>query len=58
MNKFSYKIFWSEEDNEFVAVCIDMPGLTGLGPTQLIAIEQCISIVRAWEDWTANEDPE
>lgn len=29
-DRFSYRVFWSEEDQEFVAVCSEMPGLSWL----------------------------
>jgi len=57
-NKFSYKVSWCEEESEFIAICVEMPGLSGLGQTEVLAIEQCLLVVRAWEDWTSNETPE
>ena len=29
-NKYTYRVFWSDEDEEFVAVCTELPGLSWL----------------------------
>ena len=29
-DKYTYRVFWSDEDGEFVAVCAEIPGLSWL----------------------------
>ena len=29
-NKYTYRVFWSDEDAEFVAVCAEIPGISWL----------------------------
>lgn len=31
IKKYTYKVFWSEEDKEFVAVCNEITTISGLG---------------------------
>ena len=31
---YEVRVFWSEEDGEFVGVCDEFPHLSGLGPTR------------------------
>ena len=34
IDKYSFRIFWSEEDNEYVGECLEFPSLSWLAPTQ------------------------
>lgn len=40
MNKYSFNIAWSEEDEEFVATCPAFPGLSALGETEEEALTE------------------
>ncbi|MDP9311611.1 MAG: type II toxin-antitoxin system HicB family antitoxin [Chloroflexota bacterium] len=40
MNKYSFSVMWSDEDEEFVALCTEFPGLSGLGETPEEAIAE------------------
>ena len=33
IDRYSYKIFWSEEDKEYVGLCLEFPGLSWLAKT-------------------------
>ncbi|MBA2606042.1 MAG: type II toxin-antitoxin system HicB family antitoxin [Acidobacteria bacterium] len=33
-NKYALQIFWSEEDEAFVAICQEFPGLSAFGETR------------------------
>ncbi|MGI9054950.1 MAG: type II toxin-antitoxin system HicB family antitoxin [Pyrinomonadaceae bacterium] len=33
-NKYTIQIFWSDEDEAFVAVCQEFPGLSAVGETR------------------------
>ena len=39
-NKYTLQIFWSEEDEGFVAVCHQFPGLSAFGETREEALSE------------------
>ncbi len=39
-NKYSLQIFWSEEDEAFVAICNEFPGLSAFGETREDALRE------------------
>ncbi len=39
-NKYAIQIFWSEEDEAFVAVCQEFPGLSAFGVTREEALHE------------------
>jgi predicted HicB family RNase H-like nuclease len=43
MDKYTYRVTWSEEDNEYVSLCAEFPSLSWLAETQ----EQALTGVRA-----------
>jgi len=40
INKYGINIIWSDEDNEFMATCPDLPGLSAFGETVEEALEE------------------
>jgi len=46
--RYAYRVFWSEEDGEFVAVCAEIPGLSGLAPTEAGAIQELKVAIAGW----------
>lgn len=36
---YAYRVFWSAEDGEFVATCVEFPSLSWLAPTQAEALQ-------------------
>ncbi|MGA8044774.1 MAG: toxin-antitoxin system HicB family antitoxin [Dermatophilaceae bacterium] len=42
VTRFTYRVTWSVEDEEFVATCLELPSLSWLAPTQ----EQALSGLR------------
>lgn len=34
MDKYTYRLIWSEEDSEYVGLCAEFPSLSWLAPTQ------------------------
>ena len=48
MPRYSYRVFWSEDDGEFVAVCAEIPGLSGLAPTEAGAIDELKIAIAGW----------
>jgi predicted RNase H-like HicB family nuclease len=39
-NKYALQIFWSDEDEGFVAVCREFPGLSAFGETREKALHE------------------
>lgn len=55
--KYSYRITWSEEDQEFVAVCLEFPSLSWLAKTQTLALKGMVDLVReTLSDMEANHE--
>ena len=55
---YTYRVFWSEEDEEFVGLCAEFPGLSWLDSDQLAALSGIVSVVQTCiEDLTRNEEP-
>lgn len=57
-DRYTYRITWSEEDNEYVGLCVEYPGLSWLASTPqeaLAGIRQVVSDVVA--DMNANAEP-
>lgn len=45
-DKYAYRVLWSEEDGEFVALCTEFPSLSWLAKTQERAIKGMVELVR------------
>jgi predicted RNase H-like HicB family nuclease len=54
MNKYEVIIYWSEEDQAFVAEVPELPGYAAHGPTQEAALASAQEAIRLWID-TAKE---
>ena len=54
MNKYEVIIYWSEEDEAFVAEVPQLPGCAAHGPTQAAALASAQEAIRLWID-TAKE---
>lgn len=39
-DKYTIQIFWSDEDEAYIAVCRDFPGLSAFGDTREEALEE------------------
>jgi len=50
---YAYRILWSERDGECVAVCDELPELSGLGATPTAAIRQLETAIAPWLDYLA-----
>lgn len=49
--RYSFQVFWSAEDQEFVATCVEIPGLSGLGATEEAALGEVKTAVQVWLDY-------
>ena len=57
-DRYTYRVTWSEEDEEYVGLCVEYPSLSWLAPTPQEALEgirQVVADVAA--DMEANEEP-
>jgi predicted RNase H-like HicB family nuclease len=54
MNKYEVIIYWSQEDDAFVAEVPELPGCVAHGPTQQAALASAQEAIRLWID-TARE---
>jgi predicted RNase H-like HicB family nuclease len=54
MNKYEIIIYWSEEDQAFLAEVPELPGCAAHGPTQEAALASAQEAMRLWLD-TARE---
>ena len=47
---YSYRVFWSTEDGEYVAECDEIPGLSGLASSEGEAIRELKIAIGVWLD--------
>lgn len=50
VKKYAYRIIWSEEDQEFVGLCAEFPGLSWLEPDPDDALKGIRSVVKECVD--------
>lgn len=54
MNKYEMIIYWSQEDEAFVAEVPELPGCAAHGPTQELALAHAKEAIQLWIE-TAKE---
>lgn len=47
---YSYRVFWSSGDGEYVAECNEISGLSGLGASEAEAIKELKVAIGVWLD--------
>jgi len=47
IDKFTYRVMWSEEDQEYVGTCAEFPGLSWLEPTPEAALKGIRALVKS-----------
>lgn len=56
--QYAYRVIWSEEDGEFVALCAEFPSLSYLAEGQSEALEGLVGLVgEIVADMAANNEP-
>lgn len=45
-NKYSYRVIWSEEDQEFVGLCAEFPSLSWLAKDQIASLQGIVDLVK------------
>ena len=55
---YTYRVFWSEEDREFVGLCTGFPGLSWLAEDQEVAFTGIVALVQdCIDDLMSNGEP-
>jgi len=55
---YTYRILWSEEDDEFVGLCAEFPSLSYLDPDMTAALQGIVNLVeQVVADMAANNEP-
>lgn len=55
--KYSYRILWSEEDQNFVGQCMELPSLSWLAKTHVEALKGIVGLVQeALTDMKAHDE--
>lgn len=58
MEKYTYRVIWSEEDQEFVGLCTEFPSLSWLEEEQDAALHGIVRLVSdTLKDMEANKEP-
>jgi predicted HicB family RNase H-like nuclease len=56
-DKYTYRVMWSEEDQEFVGLCAEFPSLSWLASSPETALEGIRALVKECvEDMVANQE--
>jgi predicted RNase H-like HicB family nuclease len=58
IEKYTYRIEWSEEDQVFIAKCIEFPGLLAHGETNEEALKEIKVVVEESVKWLQEEGKE
>lgn len=54
---YTYRVFWSKEDEEFVGLCIEVPGLSWLDDNQKTAFSSIVDLAQTCiNDLEANNE--
>jgi predicted HicB family RNase H-like nuclease len=57
-DKFAYRVIWSEEDKEYVGLCVELPSLSWLAGSPEEALKGIRTVVReSVADMTAHHEP-
>jgi predicted RNase H-like HicB family nuclease len=46
--RYPAQVFWSDEDNGFIALALDLPGCSAFGETKTQALEELDDAIEAW----------
>ena len=58
VEKYAYRVIWSEEDQEYVGLCAELPSLSWLDASQASALRGIVDAVRqAVEDMAKAREP-
>ena len=46
--RYPIEVFWSDEDDGFIAVAPDLPGASAWGRTEAVAIQELHTVIELW----------
>jgi antitoxin HicB len=49
-SRYPAQVFWSDEDEGFIAIAPDLPGCSAFGDTQAEAIAELLNAIEAWKE--------
>lgn len=58
MNKYAYRVEWSEEDQSHIATCLELPTLKAHGKTMENALKSIKQVVLATLQWMKKDKEE
>ena len=56
VEKYTYRVEWSEEDNTHIAYCLEFPSLAAHGDTAKAALAKIVEVVDGSIQWLAEEN--
>ncbi|GHV82920.1 antitoxin HicB [Spirochaetia bacterium] len=56
IDKYTYRVEWSEEDNVHIARCLEFPSLMAHGETSLKALSEIENVVKESIEWMKSEN--
>lgn len=58
MKKYSYRVFWSDEDQAYIGACAEFPSLSWHEKTQTEALDGIVGLVdEVVADMRSNQEP-
>ncbi len=58
IDKYTYRVEWSEEDNTHVAKCLEFPSLIAHGASSAAALKEIEEVVRGAIEWMQEDGEE
>ena len=55
IQKYGFGIFWSDEDQGYIAICPDFPGLSAFGDTAEQALQEAKTILKLFAEAISNQ---
>ncbi len=56
INKYAYRVNWSEEDKLYISSCVEFPSLFAHGRTMEAALKQIRIVVKETVEWLKEEN--
>jgi predicted HicB family RNase H-like nuclease len=55
---YAYKVFYSQDDEAFIATCAEFPSLSGIGNTREMALNEITNVVISTLEWMGEDKEE
>jgi len=55
VDKYIYRVEWSEEDEAFVGTCVEFPSLSSVEKNQADALKEIVQVVKASVEWMVED---